>query len=62
MTEGQVLVAETLRVSPLALSAAEQEAIAARVTELRDGLIYSWYFTAFGNASVKFDANSTSDR
>lgn len=39
----------------MALSAAEQEAIAARVTELRDGLIER-FFTAFGNASVKFDA------
>ena len=39
----------------MALSAAEQEAIAARVTELRDGLIEQ-FFTAFGNASVKFDA------
>ena len=39
----------------MALSAAEQEAIAARVTELRDGLIER-FFTAFGNAGVKFDA------
>ena len=39
----------------MALSAAEQEAIAARVTKLRDGLIEQ-FFTAFGNASVKFDA------
>ena len=39
----------------MALSAAEQEAIAARVTELRDGLIEQ-FFTAFGNAGVKFDA------
>lgn len=39
----------------MALSAAEQEAIAARVTELRDDLIEQ-FFTAFGNAGVKFDA------
>ena len=39
----------------MALSAAEQKAIAARVTKLRDGLIEQ-FFTAFGNASVKFDA------
>ena len=39
----------------MALSAAEQEAIAARVTKLRDGLVEQ-FFTAFGNASVKFDA------
>lgn len=39
----------------MALSAAEQEAIAARVTKLRDGLIKQ-FFTAFGNAGVKFDA------
>lgn len=39
----------------MALSATEQEAIAARVTKLRDGLIEQ-FFTAFGNAGVKFDA------
>ena len=39
----------------MALSAADQEVIAARVTKLRDGLIEQ-FFTAFGNASVKFDA------
>ena len=39
----------------MALSAAEQEVIAARVTKLRDGLIEQ-FFTAFGNAGVKFDA------
>ena len=35
----------------MALSAAEQEAIAARVTKLRDGLIKQ-FFIAFGNAAV----------
>lgn len=39
----------------MALSTTEQEAIAARVTELRDSLIEQ-FFTAFGNAGVKFDA------
>lgn len=39
----------------MALSAAEQEAVAARVTKLRDGLVEQ-FFTAFGNAGVKFDA------
>ena len=39
----------------MALSAAEQEAIAARVTELRDGLVEQ-FFVAFGNAGAKFDA------
>ena len=39
----------------MALSAAEQEAIAARVTKLRDSLVEQ-FFTAFGNAGVKFDA------
>ena len=39
----------------MALSATEQEAIAARVTKLRDDLIEQ-FFTAFGNAGVKFDA------
>ena len=39
----------------MALSATEQEAIAARVTKLRDGLIEQ-FFTVFGNAGVKFDA------
>ena len=39
----------------MALSATEQEAIAARVTKLRDDLVEQ-FFTAFGNAGVKFDA------
>ena len=39
----------------MALSATEQEAIAARAAKLRDGLIEQ-FFTAFGNASVKLDA------
>ena len=39
----------------MALSAAEQEAVAARVTKLRDSLVEQ-FFTAFGNAGVKFDA------
>lgn len=39
----------------MALSAVEQEVIAARVTKLRDGLVEQ-FFTAFGNAGVKFDA------
>ncbi len=39
----------------MALSATEQEVIAARVTKLRDGLVEQ-FFTAFGNAGVKFDA------
>ena len=39
----------------MALSAAEQEAVATRVTKLRDDLIEQ-FFTAFGNAGVKFDA------
>ena len=39
----------------MALSVAEQEAVAARVTKLRDSLVEQ-FFTAFGNAGVKFDA------
>ena len=39
----------------MALSAAEQEAIAARGTKLRDSLVEQ-FFIAFGNAGVKFDA------
>lgn len=39
----------------MALSTTEQEAIAARVTKLRDDLVEQ-FFTAFGNAGVKFDA------
>ena len=39
----------------MALSAAEQEAIAARATKLRDNLVEQ-FFIAFGNAGVKFDA------
>ena len=39
----------------MALSAAEQEAIAARATKLRDSLVEQ-FFIAFGNAGVKFDA------
>ena len=41
----------------MALSAAEQEAIAARATKLRDSLVEQ-FFIAFGNAGVKFDAES----
>lgn len=39
----------------MALSAIEQEVIAARVTKLRGDLVEQ-FFTAFDNASVKFDA------
>ena len=39
----------------MALSVTEQEAVAARVTKLRDGLVEQ-FFVAFGNAGVKFDA------
>lgn len=39
----------------MALSATEQETIAARVTKLRNGLIEQ-FFTAFGRAGVKLDA------
>ena len=39
----------------MALSATEQEAVAARVTKLRDSLVEQ-FFTAFGNAGMKFDA------
>lgn len=39
----------------MALSVTEQEAVTARVTKLRDGLVEQ-FFVAFGNAGVKFDA------
>ena len=39
----------------MALSAAEQEVVSARIAKLRDNLIEQ-FFTAFGNAGVKFDA------
>ena len=39
----------------MALSVTEQEAVAARVTKLRDRLVEQ-FFVAFGNAGVKFDA------
>ena len=39
----------------MALSTTEQEVVAARVAKLRDDLIEQ-FFTAFGNAGVKFDA------
>ena len=39
----------------MALSVTEQEAVAARVAKLRDGLVEQ-FFVAFGNAGVKFDA------
>lgn len=39
----------------MALSTTEQEAIAKRVTKLRNDLVEQ-FFTAFGNAGVKFDA------
>jgi hypothetical protein len=39
----------------MALSVTEQEAITARVTKLRNDLVEQ-FFTAFGNAGVKFDA------
>jgi hypothetical protein len=41
----------------MALSAAEQEVVTARITKLRDSLVEQ-FFTAFGNAGVKFDAES----
>lgn len=41
----------------MALSATEQEAVAARMTKIRDDLI-EHFFTAFGTAGVKFDAES----
>ena len=41
----------------MALSTTEQEAIAARVTKLRDGLVEQ-FFKAFGDAGVTFDAES----
>ena len=39
----------------MALSAAEQEVVSARIANLRDNLVEQ-FFTAFGNAGVKFDA------
>ena len=39
----------------MALSTTEQEVVAARITKLRDDLVEQ-FFTAFGNAGVKFDA------
>ena len=39
----------------MTLSVTEQEAVAARVTKFRDGLVEQ-FFVAFGNAGVKFDA------
>lgn len=39
----------------MALSAAEQEVVSARIAKLRNNLVEQ-FFTAFGNASVKFDA------
>ena len=39
----------------MALSAAEQEVVSARLAKLRDNLVEQ-FFTAFGNAGVKFDA------
>ena len=39
----------------MALSAAEQEVVSARIAKLRDNLVEQ-FFTAFGNAGVKFDA------
>ena len=41
----------------MALSATEQEVVTARITKLRDGLIEQ-FFKAFGDAGVKFDAES----
>ena len=41
----------------MALSAAEQEVVSARIAKLRDNLVEQ-FFTAFGNAGVKFDAES----
>ena len=39
----------------MALSAAEQEVVSTRIAKLRGNLVEQ-FFTAFGNASVKFDA------
>lgn len=39
----------------MALSAAEQEVVSARIAKLRDNLVEQ-FFIAFGNAGVKFDA------
>ena len=39
----------------MALSAAEQEVVSTRIAKLRNNLIEQ-FFTAFGNAGVKFDA------
>ena len=39
----------------MALSAAEQEVVSARIAKLRDNLVEQ-FFTAFGNAGVKLDA------
>lgn len=39
----------------MALSATEQEVVSARIAKLRDNLVEQ-FFTAFGNAGVKFDA------
>lgn len=41
----------------MALSVTEQEVVTARITELRDGLVEQ-FFKAFGDAGVKFDAES----
>ena len=41
----------------MALSAAEQEVVTARIAKLRDGLVEQ-FFKAFGDAGVKFDAES----
>ncbi len=41
----------------MALSTTEQEVVTARITKLRDGLIEQ-FFKAFGDAGVKFDAES----
>ena len=39
----------------MALSAAEQKVVSARIAKLRDNLVEQ-FFAAFGNAGVKFDA------
>ena len=39
----------------MALSTTEQEVVSARIAKLRDNLVEQ-FFTAFGNAGVKFDA------
>lgn len=41
----------------MALSTTEQEVVTARITKLRDGLVEQ-FFKAFGDAGVKFDAES----